>query len=73
MFKKIIYLLIALLIVGVTGVAIAQEAANATAVDQQQTIQATTTDEAVTAQELDISEPTLLPDSKFYFLKTFQQ
>lgn len=32
-----------------------------------------TTDTAITAQDLGVSEPTLLPDSKFYFLKNWQR
>jgi len=30
-------------------------------------------DESVTAQDLEVSEPTLLPDSHFYFLKNWQR
>src|SRR3989344_3241787 len=36
-------------------------------------IEEVTQDEAVTAEELEVSEPTLLPDSPFYFLKNWRR
>jgi len=65
MFKKIIFLAVSLLIIAIAGTAIAQETANTIVVQ-------TTTDEAITAQDLGVTEPTLLPDSKFYFLKNWK-
>lgn len=72
MLKKIIPLIIFLLLITIAGTAMAQEAADATIAVDQPAIQ-TTADEAVTAQDLGVAEPTLLPDSKFYFLKNWQR
>ncbi|PIR91202.1 hypothetical protein COU03_02780 [bacterium (Candidatus Gribaldobacteria) CG10_big_fil_rev_8_21_14_0_10_41_12] len=72
MFKKIILLCSVLLVFGATGIALAQEATDTVVAVDQPAVQATVQDEAITAQELDISEPTLLPYSKFYFLKNWK-
>ncbi len=63
MFKKIIVLAIALLVIASTGVVLAQ--------DTTEPETTTTQDEIITAQDLDVSEPNILPDSKFYFLKNW--
>jgi len=39
----------------------------------EEIIEEVTQDEAVTAEELEVSEPTLLPDSPFYFLKNWRR
>ena len=73
MFKKIIFLAISLIVIAAAGTVIAQEttddAVSADAINTQEA----TFEEAVTAQDLGVSEPTLLPDSKFYFLKTWRR
>ncbi|MDO8524352.1 MAG: DUF5667 domain-containing protein [bacterium] len=68
MFKKIIFLAIISLVIATFGVALAQDATD-TATG---TVIATTSEEAITAQDLGINEPTLLPDNKFYFLKNWR-
>lgn len=60
MLKKIIFLTIISLVITTFGVAVAQDATNTPTTTQEETI---------TAQDLGVSEPNLLPDSKFYFLK----
>ncbi len=60
MLKTKLFILLAVLsLVIFAGIALAQENEEATG----------TTGEEVTAQDLEVSEPTLLPDSPFYFLK----
>ncbi|MEK7103877.1 MAG: DUF5667 domain-containing protein [Patescibacteria group bacterium] len=66
MFKKIIFLAIISLVIATFSVAMAQDATDTTS-------NATATqEETVTAQNLGVNEPTLLPDSKFYFLKDWK-
>lgn len=62
MLKKIIIASIAILTIAVTGIALAQDTSETSP---------TSSEETITAQDLDVSEPTLLPDSKFYFLKNW--
>jgi len=63
MFKKIIVLAIALLVIASTGMALAQ--------DTTESETTTSQDEIITAQDLGVSEPNILPNSKFYFLKNW--
>ncbi len=67
MFKKIIFLAIISLVISITAIAMAQDATNTTTGTVT-----TTQEETVTAQDLGVSDPTLLPDSKFYFLKNWK-
>ncbi len=60
MFKKIIFFAVLSLVIATTGIAMAQDATNAVV-----------SEETITAQDLGVSEPTLLPDSNFYFLKNW--
>ncbi|MDD5738338.1 MAG: DUF5667 domain-containing protein [Candidatus Pacebacteria bacterium] len=66
MLKKIIFLAVISLVIATFSVAMAQDATNTTenATDTQE--------EIITAQDLGVNEPTLLPDSKFYFLKEWK-
>jgi len=73
MLKKIIFFATSLLIIAIAGSAIAQEATDTATTVDQQAVQVTTEEPAITAQDLGVSEPTLLPDSKFYFLKNWQR
>jgi len=57
---------IALLTISLFGVCLAQDATNTAA------SASTSQEEIVTAQDLGVNEPTLLPDSKFYFLKNWK-
>lgn len=70
---KIILLCSALLVFCSIGVVIAQEATDTATTVDQQTVQTITEEPAITAQDLGVSDPTLLPDSKFYFLKSWQR
>ena len=70
-FQKIFIASAMLSIIFYAGVIMAQEAADTATVDQP-AVQATAQDETVTAQDLGVNEPTLLPDSKFYFLKNWK-
>jgi len=73
MFKKIIFLAVSLLVITAAGAAIAQEATDDAASVNAVSTQEVAAEDTVTAQDLGVSEPTLLPDSKFYFLKTWQR
>jgi len=56
---------IALLIISLFGICSAQDATDTAS-------QTTAQEETITAQDLGVNEPTLLPDSKFYFLKDWK-
>lgn len=61
MIKKIIFLAVVSLVIATFGIVMAQDAS-------QTTIQ----EEVIAAQDLGVGEPTLLPDSRFYFLKDWK-
>lgn len=61
MLKKIIFLAIISVVIATFGVAMAQDATDTVV-----------SEETITAQDLGVNEPTLLPDSKFYFLKNWK-
>ncbi len=63
---------IAVMMIALAGYCLAQEATD-TAVATSSASQEIQQDETVTATDLGIKEPTLLPNSKFYFLKTISQ
>lgn len=65
MIKKIIFLAVISLVIATFGVAMAQDATDTAS-------QTTAQEETITAQDLGVNEPTLLPDSKFYFLKNWK-
>lgn len=58
----------AFLLMGLAGMALAQEPA-----DQTQGSETISQEETITAQDLGVGEPTILSDSKFYFLKNWQR
>ncbi len=64
MIKKIIFLAASLLIIAIATAALAQDATDTAA---------TVDETAITAQDLGVDDPSLLPDSKFYFLKSWGQ
>lgn len=66
--KLILFSLVSVLLISGSNVLAQEEELNR---EEEETIQEVAMDESVTAQDLNVSEPTLLPDSPFYFLKNW--
>ncbi|MDD5750292.1 MAG: DUF5667 domain-containing protein [Candidatus Pacebacteria bacterium] len=62
---------IAIMAIGLAGVCLAQEDTTATT-GASDTQEAAVEETTITAQDLGVSDPTLLPDSKWYFLKNWK-
>lgn len=74
MSKIKIYFLVVIIAMSLGAVAFAQETTATTATDNvAEAEQMATLDETVTAAQFGVSEPTLLPNSPFYFLKNWSR